>query len=244
MPGNNQKTPLAFSLQVGAQQKVQDAVALLGKALPAEVVSIDETGTIVTVQFLVQTNLFTLPNIQCPLATSEYSRAPIQAGCKGQVFPSDVYNGGVSGLGGGVADLSLPGNLTALTFFPVGNTGFSPTDDPNKYLIYGPDGAIIRTLSKLTIFDINDLTPTITLPAGVPLRIVGSVVIEGGLALGGKITAVDGVGTYPEPIQTAGAVIAGYGTGDQVGLQTHGHTQGPDSHGDTEEAIGAPTPGT
>jgi hypothetical protein len=242
--GNAHKTPLAISNENTPQRKVQDAIALLGKALPAQVVSIDGTGTIVTIQFLVQTSLFTLPNVECGLATSEYQRAPIQKGCKGVVFPADVALGGVTGLGGGVADISLPANLSALMFFPSGNTGFGATDDPNKYLIYGPDGAIIRTLSKLTIFDINDLTPTITLPAGVPLRIVGSVVIEGGVALGGKITAVDGIGTYTEPIQTAGAIIAGFGTGDQVGLQTHGHTQGPDSHGDTEEAIGAPTPGT
>lgn len=45
-------------------------------------------------------------------------------------------------------------------------------------------------------------------------------------------------------IHAAGAIIAGYGGGDQVGLQTHTHTQAADSHGDTEAPTSAPTAGT
>lgn len=166
MPGNNQKTPLAFSLQIGAQQKVQDAVALLGKALPAKVISVDGTGTIVTVNFLLQTTLFTLPNIQCPVATSQFARAPISAGVLGVVWSMDTYIGGVSGLGGGNADLSLPGNLSALVFIPVGNTGFSPTDDPNAYVLYGPNGAIIRTSDKSSVVTISPTGTAVKLPVG------------------------------------------------------------------------------
>lgn len=239
-----QKTPLAISLQNAAQKKVTDAIALLGKALPAQVVSIDATGTIVTVNFLVQTSLFTLPNVQCPLATSEYQRAPIQPGCKGQVFPSDVYMGGVTGLGGGNADLSLPGNLSALTFFPVGNTGFSATDDANAYVLYGPDGVILRDSQSRIKLKLQPTVAEIDLPAGVPLVVNGNVVINGGLALSGKITAPDGVSTYAEAIETAGAIIAGFGTGDQVGVQTHTHNQPNDSHGDTEQPVDAPNAGT
>jgi hypothetical protein len=40
------------------------------------------------------------------------------------------------------------------------------------------------------------------------------------------------------------AVIAGYGGGDQVGLQTHTHQQGADGHGDAEVPTNAPTAGT
>lgn len=46
------------------------------------------------------------------------------------------------------------------------------------------------------------------------------------------------------PIQATGSIIAGFGGGDQVGLQTHTHTQANDSHGDTEEPTSAPTAGT
>jgi phage gp45-like len=45
-------------------------------------------------------------------------------------------------------------------------------------------------------------------------------------------------------LHVTGAVIAGYGGADQVGLQTHGHKQGNDSHGDTEVPTDAPTAGT
>lgn len=45
-------------------------------------------------------------------------------------------------------------------------------------------------------------------------------------------------------LHVSGAVIAGFGGGDQVGLQTHRHSQGNDSNGDVEVATNAPTAGT
>lgn len=45
-------------------------------------------------------------------------------------------------------------------------------------------------------------------------------------------------------LHVTGAITAGYGGGDQIGLQSHTHTQGNDSHGDTEAPTSAPTPGT
>jgi hypothetical protein len=45
-------------------------------------------------------------------------------------------------------------------------------------------------------------------------------------------------------LHVSGAVIAGYGGGDQVGVQTHTHPQLPDSHGDSEQPTQAPTPGS
>lgn len=45
-------------------------------------------------------------------------------------------------------------------------------------------------------------------------------------------------------LRVTGAIIAGYGGADQVGLQTHTHTQAADSHGDTEQPTAAPTAGT
>lgn len=238
---NAQKTPLAISLQNAAYKKAQDAIALLGKALPAEVVSID--GFIVTVKFLVTTSLFTLPNVQCPLASSKYSRDPIQPGDQGQVFPSDVYLGGVSGLGGGSADLSLPGNLSALTFFPTGSKEFPAPTDPNAFEAYGPTGTILRDSASVVVLKLQPTICVLDLPAGVPLVINGNMTLNGGLAISGRITAVGG-GTYAEPFETTGNIIAGAGTGDQVGLQTHTHTQPNDSHGDTEQPTSAPTPGT
>lgn len=61
---------------------------------------------------------------------------------------------------------------------------------------------------------------------------------------------VQNTGTVAQPFQVTGQinatgnVIAGTGTGDQVGLQTHTHTQPNDSAGDVEQPTNAPTPGT
>ena len=46
------------------------------------------------------------------------------------------------------------------------------------------------------------------------------------------------------PMHGSSAIIAGYGGADQVGLQTHVHTQGNDGHGDSEVPTNAPTAGT
>jgi uncharacterized protein involved in type VI secretion and phage assembly len=50
--------------------------------------------------------------------------------------------------------------------------------------------------------------------------------------------------THTGDFQATGAIHAGWNTGDQVGLQSHTHTQGNDSHGDGEVPTNAPTAGT
>jgi len=59
-----------------------------------------------------------------------------------------------------------------------------------------------------------------------------------------SITPVGGPVVVNGDVHVTGAVIAGYGGGDQVGLQTHVHNQGVDSHGDIEQPTAAPTAGT
>jgi hypothetical protein len=189
---NAQKTPLAISLGNATQSKIQDAVSLLGKTLPAEVVSVN--GAIVTVSLLIRSS-FTLPQITVPLAGSEYFRAPIQPGCTGIVLPASVYIGGVTGLGGGVADSSLPGNLSALVFLPLGSKNFSTTDDPNAAVVYGPDGSIIRTADKSSAVTVNASGTTIKVPLGKTLTIASlptsPPVTSGGLwNSGGQVMVV------------------------------------------------------
>lgn len=53
-----------------------------------------------------------------------------------------------------------------------------------------------------------------------------------------------GIWNHAGDFHATGAVVAGSGGGDQVGLQTHTHKQGNDSHGDTEVPTDAPTGGT
>jgi hypothetical protein len=63
--------------------------------------------------------------------------------------------------------------------------------------------------------------------------------VTGNLQLGGNVVAQAG-GTYAGSISVAGNVIAGVGTGDQVGLKTHIHSGVTTGGGSTA----SPTAGT
>ena len=108
-------------------------------------------GSIVTVKFEVN-SVQSLPQVTVPMFGPEYIRYPTQVGDKGVVLPIDVYLGGISGLGGGVATMAIPGNLSSLIFFPVASTQWSTSENPNAVVIYGPDGGIMRdTANKASI---------------------------------------------------------------------------------------------
>lgn len=145
MSDNAQKTPLVDSLNKFVDAKSKDFDQLLGKRIPASLVSIDETGTIATVKFEIESDVVTIPNVTCPIAGSEWTRVPYQPGTKGYVVPADYYMGGMSGLGGGTATFSQLPNLSNAVFVPVGNADLESTDNPNWHIIIGPDGAMLRT---------------------------------------------------------------------------------------------------
>lgn len=146
MASNAQKTHLTDELNQFATQKAAKAIQLLGKSLPCQITKV--AGSIVTVKFLLRNVPFTLPTVTIPVASPQYVRWPLQIGDPGLTVAADAYLGGVSGLGGGIADLTAPANLTALFFVPLGNVSFPPPEDPNKIILYGPDGAVLRTLDK------------------------------------------------------------------------------------------------
>lgn len=153
---NAQKTPLARSLNRFAEGKVLDEIQRQGKSLPCRVTKV--SGSIVTVKFEIQTPYdLTLPEVTCPMFGPEYIRYPIQVDDLGAVMSIDVYLGGVSGLGseGSVADLTQRSNLSSLIFFPIANKNWSETDNPNALVLYGPDGAVIRTVDKNTKLTLN-----------------------------------------------------------------------------------------
>ena len=217
MPTNAQKVPLAQSIGLAAQRASESRVQRLGKVLPCSVVSVD--GALITVKFEMSAAPQTLPQVQMPLFGPEYIRYPIKAGDKGVAVAADAYIGQMSGMGSGVADWREPPNLGALVFLPIGNKTWSAVD-ARAVTIYAPNGVVLRdTDSKVTL----TLTPT-----GVAIDLHNN----------GNITISNG------NLHVTGAVIAGYGTGDQVGLQSHVHTQPADSHGDAEAPTAAPTAGT
>lgn len=155
MADNALKTPLTKSLPQLAERTALQAIRRTGRALPCSVTKV--SGAIVTVKFEVQSG-FTLNPVTMPLFGPEYIRYPIQKGDKGFTVPSDVYLGGVSGLGGGTADMSQRGNLSTLVFLPIGSKTWSEVD-PNAVTIYGPNGAVMR--------DTNSRSTVILTPQGI-----------------------------------------------------------------------------
>jgi len=171
MGDNSQKLPLARSLNQIAETAARAAISQLGRALPCSVVAV--MGSIVTVKFEV-TSVQSLPQVTVPMFGPEYIRYPTQVGDKGVVLPIDVYLGGISGLGGGVATMAIPGNLSSLIFFPVASTQWSPTDDPDAVVVYGPTGVILRDQGSVC---------TLTLrPSGVTID--GSLWVTGNVSVG------------------------------------------------------------
>jgi hypothetical protein len=179
MSSNDRKTPLARSLNMVATERAQQALQLLGKALPAQIVQAQ--GAIVQVSFLLASP-FVLPLVTMPLGISEYVRLPVQPGDKGVVYPSDFYLGGASGLGGGTAGLGAQGNLSTLVFFPIGNSAFQAVD-PAVLTCYGPSGVTLRDQQSNTVVRITPTGITITLPSGGNVVVTGGDVIADGISL-------------------------------------------------------------
>lgn len=169
MSGTNaQKTPLGLSLNRHARAKALDQIWKRGLSLPCQVVSV--RGSIVQVSFQIQQNagsvVATLPNVTMPVATFEYVRPPIQVGCMGAAVAFDAYLGGMSGIGGGVANLGQPGNLGALLFLPISNVGWFSVNG-NVLTLYGEPGVQLQTKDGTISIAVAQTGITITAPGNV-----------------------------------------------------------------------------
>jgi hypothetical protein len=137
------KKPLGPQLNTLVLRRINDEIQRQGKQLPCTVAAVVSSG-IVTVNFEVNAAPATLPQVTIPIVGSEWVRYPIQVGDKGAVIAFDVRLGGITGLGSGTPTMVRPGNLSALAFLWLGNTGWSPTDDVNAVVLYGPNGVVLR----------------------------------------------------------------------------------------------------
>lgn len=125
-----QKTPLSRTLSSLASAQALNEIQQRGLRLPGHVVAV--SGAIVTVAFDVIG--ITLPQVTMAAQMSKYMRLPIQVGDLGYATTADAYLGGVTGLGGGVADNTQRGNLSALVWVPVGNRSWSAIDSTSTHL--------------------------------------------------------------------------------------------------------------
>ena len=161
MSDNADRNWLQSTLNQLATKQAAAAIERTGNALPCRVTKV--SGSIVTVAFEVNATPWTLPPVTLPKAEGPWIRSPTQVGDFGMTIPADVYLGGISGLGGGVANTTRRGNLTALVWVPVGNVNFSSVN-PNAAYVSGPQGAVIQDQGGNTILTINN-TGTVTINA-------------------------------------------------------------------------------
>jgi hypothetical protein len=190
MAGNEQKTPAGLSLNRFARKKALVQIAQIGRSLPCSVVKV--MGSIVQVAFQVTAapgqKPVTLNNVTIPIIGSEYVRLPIQVGCKGVAIAMDAALGGMSGIGGDVATLTIPANLTALVFAPISNTGWFAVDG-NVLVLYGPNGVTVMDQGKNCIFNLTPTGAKLSL-GGIDIKLDSSgVTIDGNLLVNGNIHA-------------------------------------------------------
>lgn len=186
----DQKIPFSQSINLFADRKIADALQGYGQSFPCYVTSVD--GSIVTVKFDVEVpDGITLPEVTCPVAGSEYIRYPIQPGCKGYCIPANVSLRKASGLGTGTPDIFEPGNLTALVFFPFGNTSFFAVN--GEYLfMYGETGVEITTKNQDCTLTLTSSGIIINLNGGNLIVNNGNTTMNGNLTVNGLITGTNG----------------------------------------------------
>lgn len=195
----NNNTPLVDSLNRFVSDKYADLTQLIGKSLPASIESVDETGTIVTVNIEIKSTL-QFPKVTCPVGTSEYVRLPLKPGDKGAVIAIDAYMGGMSGLGGGVATLVQQPNLSTLVWFPVGNKLFQTlqAQEIGKLLGYGDNGVILRSTNGQIVFELDKDRGLQITWNGVPLMTFAANGIS--IQYQGKGIVINSSGTFIDEV--------------------------------------------
>ncbi|HFS3475482.1 TPA: hypothetical protein ACHYXB_000891 [Escherichia coli] len=166
------KLNFASSMNRFTERKIENALQKSGKVLPASVVK--QTGNMITVSFELRDIPYVLPQVTIPLFGPQYIRYPMQPGDKGIVIPADTYIGGVSGQGGGIADMTPPANLSALVFLPISNTEWQGVDG-QVVTVYGPEGVTLRDSGSNTTFLLKPDSIAISTPDSFTITVGGTV---------------------------------------------------------------------
>ena len=215
---NSQKFPFLKALNNTIHTANEDRAAIEGRSLPCHVVAV--TGQIVTVQFDMLPDGMQYPQVTIPIATFEYIRYPIQTGDKGVTVAADVSLRGISGLGTGIASRSLTLSLVPLFFVPLSNAGWTK-EDPNKIVLYGPDGAILKTADGASSITVEP--GKITEKADAIYLEGKDIYLKGVLHLNGPIVQDAGemgetTATFIGPMNVTNDVVAG-----GISLMNHPH---------------------
>lgn len=218
------KLNFGSSMNRFAERKVEAAMQKAGKILPASVVS--QKGKMITVAFELSDIPYVLPQVTIPLFGPQYIRYPMQPGDKGIVIPADTYIGGVSGQGGGIADLTPPANLSALVFLPISNTEWQDVDG-QVVTVYGPEGVTLRDSDSNTTFLLKPDSIAISTPGRFTVT-VGETV----LTLTGSKWSLSGDAGHLQDSEasTSPAIMHAGWQSLLLWLNSHEHSNGNDGN--------------
>ena len=215
----NQRLNFAKSMNNFAEEKIAEAMQLVGKVLPATIVR--QSGKMVTVSFSLTNIPFTLPQVTIPLFGPQYVRYPMQPGDRGIVIPADTYIGGMSGLGGGVADLTQPANLSALVYLPISHTEWQVVT------VYGPEGVTLRDSGSNTTFLLKPDSIAISTPDSFTVTVGGTVIS----LIGTKWSISGEAGHLQDSVASTSPAIMHAGWESLVAwLNSHEHSNGNDGN--------------
>lgn len=236
---DSQKYPFVKALSSTIQAQNEDREEVKGRSLPCHVVGVK--GQIVTVQFDMFPDGTQYPQVTIPIATFPYIRYPIQIGDRGVTVAADVSLRGVSGLGTGIASRAFTMSLVPLFFVPLSNAGWSE-EDANKIVLYGPDGAILKT---------EDGASSITVEPGKITEKADAIYLNAkNIYLGGGVIHLNGTivqdasemsgttATFIGPMNVENDVVAG-----GVSLIKHPHNVEGVEPGNATIESKQPTPG-
>lgn len=224
MPFQFPKLWLQKTQNQGSINRALQTIEQTGNALPCSVVAVN--GSLVTVKFEVNSATWTLPQVTIPKAESRWIRTPIQVGDFGLTVPSDVYVGGISGQGNGIAKLVRRGNLSDLMFLPCGSSSF-PAVNVNQAYVSGPQGVLLETEDHKASILINE--------SGITLTFNGQTITFNASGLTSSVaTQVNSTITASGTIDsTGGDVKAG-----SISLTNHVHTGVQSGSSNTGPATG------
>ena len=140
---NNLVTPIQNSIPTAIDKGAQDRQQLNVQNLPCTVTAV--MGELVQVKVEAQGN-YTIPKVLVPQAFSQWIREPTQVGDKGFLTSANYYIGGMSGIGGGVANYQKRGNMTPMVFQPISQKAFPANTNRNlnALLLNGPQGVVLQ----------------------------------------------------------------------------------------------------
>ncbi|HIG9116849.1 TPA: hypothetical protein ACYEQP_005420 [Klebsiella pneumoniae] len=218
------KLNFASSMNRFTERKIENALQKSGKVLPASVVK--QTGNMITVSFELRDIPYVLPQVTIPLFGPQYIRYPMQPGDKGIVIPADTYIGGVSGQGGGIADMTPPANLSALVFLPISNTEWQGVDG-QVVTVYGPEGVTLRDSGSNTTFLLKPDSIAISTPDSFTVTVGGTV-----FSLTGSKWSLSGqAGHLQDSVASTSPAIMHAGWQSLLAwLNSHEHSNGNDGN--------------